>query len=181
MIKFKKTESKTATQTPIANKIIETPEVKGMRLGVFHNAGGKYTAEVDFNFDDIQDGWKSNEVKLRNDLYKLNNIAYKMPANFEWAEQWYENAVKRAREFTKHYNSNLHNKLGFAVKGERYYTIPFTYFSYCPVTRMALLQISAPIDVNGSIDFYKNHAEIEIELDKEGARNLHYAWVETEE
>ena len=169
--KFQKIEKKVNTQTPIFNKCIETTQLSGMKLGVFHN-DTNYTAQVEFAFNDIQEGWQSQEVKLTNNLYQMNNIAYKMPVEFSFADKWYEHAIQKGRAFTKLTKSNYHTKLGYRFDN-RYYTIPYTWFSYDPNTNLALLQVTIP-DVNEHE--FTNHVELEMELDMIGAKGLHYAY-----
>ena len=180
MIKFKDIDGQTKTKIPVDNKLINTAELIRFRLGVFNNPNknNKYTADVIFNFSDMQDGWKTNEVTLTNDLYKLNNIAYKMPAEFDFGKEWYDAAILRSRQFAKHTNSFLCTKMGFRFPGDSYKTIPFTWFNYDPVTNLVLLQVSAPIiREDDSIDFWTNHVEYETELKQEG-KGMRYQWVE---
>lgn len=173
---FKKLEKRTSTQTPIADYAIDTSQIDSMRLGVFHNEGGVYTAQVTCQCTHLQAGWNSDMVEIRNNLHKINNIAYKMPAEFDFAEAWYDHVIARSREFKKYTQTDLHTKLGYRFNS-RYHTVPYTWFSYDPNTDLALLQMTMPEEVDGKPDFFKNHMEVEIELDQRGARNLHYVWV----
>lgn len=173
---FKKIQQRTTTQTPIAQYAIDTTQIDQMMLGVFHNETGEFTAQVTCYCTQHQTGWNSDEVTLTNQLHKINNIAYKMPADFDFAEVWYDHVIARGREFKKFTCSDMHTKLGYRFNS-RYHTIPYTWFSYDPKTELALLQMTIPEDVNGETDFFKNHIEVEVELDSVGARNFHYARV----
>ena len=175
MIKFKQQEKKPAVETPIADKIVQTDQVKSIKLGVFHNTD-QLTAQCEFSFDVDQKGWATDCIKLTNNLSKLNNIAYKMPADFDWAKEWYDSVIAKSRAFNKFTGSNFHTKLGYRFHS-RYHTIPFTWFSYDPVTNLGLLQITNPEQrKDNSIDFWKNHIELQLTLENKGARELRYVW-----
>ena len=98
-----------------------------------------------------------------------------MPAGFEDAEPFYEMAVARARDFKKYTSSDFHNKLGKRFP-DRYYTVPFTFFSYDPNTHTGILQVTNPVVGNdGVVDYSTGYQAIEFELDNEG-NGLRYAW-----
>ena len=175
MIKFKQQEKKPVIQTPISDKVVDTTAVRSIKLGVFHNQD-ILTAQVEFNFDVEQKGWGLDIIKLTNNLSSINNIAYKMPADFDWAKEWYDSVIARARQFNKYTSSNLHTKLGYRFHS-RYHTIPFTWFSYDPVTHLGLLQVSIPEEKpNGHVDFWQNHVELQLNLETVGAKGLQYTW-----
>lgn len=168
------------TKTQMKNKIINFDEVEKIRIAVFDNKNVREkppVAEVDFYFTKKQPEWDDQLViKLRNDLYKLNNIAYKVPSDFADAQPFYDQAVKVAREFKRHTNSDLHNKLGKRYP-DRYYTIPFTYLSYDPVTKSGILQVTEPfIDKNDNIDYTTNYQAIDFELDQVG-KGIEFTWL----
>ena len=180
MIKFKQQEKKPAVITPISDKVVDTTAVRSIKLGVFHNED-HLTAQIEFGFDVEQQGWQTDTVKLTNNLSKLNNIAYKMPADFDWAKKWYDGVIGKCREFKKYTGSDYHTKLGYRFHS-RYHTIPFTWFSYDPVTHLGLLQVSIPEErPDGSIDFFKNHVELQLTLDTKGAKDLQYTWAGKDE
>jgi len=175
MIKFKQQIKKPVIQTPISDKVIDTTLIRSIKLGVFHNQD-MLTAQIEFGFDVQQPGWETDIVKLTNNLSRINNIAYKMPAEFDWAKDWYDAAIAKAREFNKYTSSNCHTKLGYRFHS-RYHTIPFTWFSYDPVTHLALLQVTIPEEKpNGRIDFWANHIELQLNLETQGAKGLQYTW-----
>jgi len=165
-------------KTEMKDKIINFEAVEKMRVAVYDkNDKGEHCFEVDFHFDSPQSEWdNSTSLKLRNNLYKINNIAYKMPSGFEDLSQFYEVAIERARELTRYTKSNLHNKLGKRYQ-DRYYTIPCTYVSYDPITDTGILQITQPvIDENGEVDVMSNYQCIEFEMDSAG-KGLKYTWI----
>lgn len=168
-------------KTEMKDKIINFDQVEKMRVAVYKNDHmdkmGKYTCEVDFHFDQPQEEWdKSLTLKLRNNLYKLNNIAYKMPSGFEDLSDFYKTAIEQSRQFKKHTSSDLHNKLGKRYP-DRYYTIPCTYVSYDPATQTGILQITMPVLTStGEVDVDSNYQCIEFELDKVG-RGMQYTWI----
>lgn len=178
-MKFKQVEKTPQTNIEIADLVIDTTEIRGMQIGVFHNED-KLTARIQYKFDAMQAGWKSDDVSLTNDLYERRHIQYQMPSGFEFAQPWYTKAIDRAKEFSKKTKSNLHTKLGHRF-ANRYQTIPFTWFSYDPNTNLGLLQMSQPAEVNGEADFFAHDFALEIELNKVGKRNLQYCWVESEQ
>ncbi len=167
------------TKTPMADKIINYDEVEKMRIAVYANSGSEkpLVAEVDFHFTTPQSTWGNQTVlKLRNDLYKLNNVAYKTPTGFDHAQEFYDRAVTRAREFKKYTSSDLHNKLGKRYP-DRYYTIPFNYMSYDPKTKTGILQITHPfINSEDQVDTTTNYQCIEFELDQQG-KGLEFTWL----
>ena len=124
MKKFKKSNSNelVAQSTPIADKIIQLEEVVKIRLAVYDNAArtpheittGRYVAEVDLMFkDDRNNVWLSNDIKLRNNLSKIENIKYKLPADWGFTEQWYKTAFTAAEDWAKAQTAPvLHAKLG---------------------------------------------------------------------
>ena len=171
MKQFTKTTKKATSGVPIMECCIDTTQIDQMRVGVYHNAD-VFTAEVIFDFVKMQPAWGDVQVKLRNNLHKINNIAYKQPAQLTFANEWYQHAVKRAKEFGKYTNSNLHTKLGYRFE-QRYHTIPYTYFSYDPNTKSFLLQASIP---DNNEDEFTNHLELEGDLTLTGKRGLHYDW-----
>lgn len=176
MKKFKQVDEAVTKpdKTPMADKIINFEEVESIRIAVYHNSETPYVGEVIFNFASPQKEWdNATDLKLRNNLYKLNNIAYKMPADFQDAEPFYSKAVARAREFKKYTNSDMNNKLGIRFP-DRYYTIPFTFMSYDPRTKTGILQITQPtILSDGTVDCLANYQVIDFELDKQG-KGLNY-------
>ena len=179
MIKFKEIEKQAKTQVPVSDYLIETPKLDQIRLAVFDNNKTKqcYSADITFQFTGIVDGWKDTQITIQNDLYRMNNIAYKMPASFDFAKEWYEHAIARSRQFIKHTRSNLCTKLGYKFKGDGYKTIPFTWFNYDPTTHLGLLQVSFPIiNSDDSIDFFANHVELELELKQKNSGNLRWVW-----
>ena len=104
-----------------------------------------------------------------------------MPADFDWAKKWYDGVIGKCREFKKYTGSDYHTKLGYRFHS-RYHTIPFTWFSYDPVTHLGLLQVSIPEErPDGSIDFFKNHVELQLTLDTKGAKDLQYTWAGKDE
>lgn len=172
MKQFKKQQKKPTSGVPIMQTCIDTTQIEQMRVGVYENTD-VFTAEVIFDFATAQSGWGGeNQVKLRNNLHKINNIAYKQPAQLTFANEWYQHAVKRSKEFGKYTNSNLHTKLGYRFE-QRYHTIPYTYFSYDPVTKSFLLQVSIP---DNDENEFKHHMELEGDLTLTGKRNLVYDW-----
>ena len=174
MKKFKKQSQGTIEKTPMIDKLIDFDLVEKMRVAVYDTS---LTAEVDFHFSTPQPEWENKAVvKLRNNLYKINNIAYKVPADFQDAEPFYEMAVARAREFKKYTNSDFHNKLGKRFP-DRYYTVPFTFFSYDPTTKTGILQITNPIVTStGKVDYTTEYQDIEFELNYEG-NGLRFGWL----
>lgn len=73
-------------KTPMAEKVIDFESVEKMRVAVYPNVGSEKppVCEVDFHFSSPQKDWDNTmTLKLRNNLYKINNIAYKNPAGFE--------------------------------------------------------------------------------------------------
>jgi len=165
-------------KTEMKDKIIDFEAVEKMRVAVYDkNEKGEQCLEVDFHFDTPQAEWDNSiTLKLRNNLYKINNIAYKMPSGFEPLSPFYEVAIARAREFTRHTKSNLHNKLGKRYP-DRYYTIPCTYVSYDPITTTGLLQITYPfINAAGESDVMSNYQCIEFEMDAKG-KGLDFTWI----
>jgi hypothetical protein len=179
MKKFKQKQV-SISKTQMKNKIINFDQVEKIRVAIYSNAHSMekpHVAEVDFHFTEKQSEWEDQTVvKLRNDLYKLNNIGYKVPADFKDAQPFYDMAVQEARKFKRRTNSDLHNKLGKRYP-DRYYTIPFTYLSYDPVTESGILQITDPLVLPcGTIDFTTNYQSIDYELDKEG-RGMKYTWI----
>lgn len=165
-------------KTEMKDKIINLAQVEKMKITVYDpKANGHQTLEVDFHFDSPQAEWNGHEVlKLRNELYKINNIAYKMPTGFEEFTPFYELAVQRAREFKTYTGSDLHNKLGKKYP-DRYYTIPFTYASYDPVTKTGILQITMPfINTDDQIDVLTHYQCIDFELEVRG-KGVNYTWI----
>lgn len=167
------------TKTPMADKFIDFDQVEKMRIAIYANNTSEkpYVAEVDFYFTSPQAAWENKtDLKLRNDLYKLNNIAYKVPSDFASAQPFYDMAVECARKFKRYTGSDLHNKLGKRYP-DRYYTIPYTYISYDPVTKSGVLQITLPfINDKDEIDYTTNYQAIEFQLDKVG-NGLEYTWL----
>lgn len=153
--KFQAIEKIPQTTVPIMECCVDTPALDQFRVGVYHNPD-RFTVDVDFTFSKPQAGWgMGQEVKLRNNLHKINNIAYKQPAELQFASEWYNHAVEQARLFGKHHNSNLHTKLGFRFK-DRFHTVPYTYFSYCSTTYDFLLQVTIPDENNNE---FTHHLE----------------------
>ena len=166
------------------NKIINFDEVEKIRVAIYPNKNNPekpQVAEVDFHFTVPQPEWDNEIVlKLRNDLYKLNNIAYKVPSDFKEFQPFYDKAVANARDFKKYTGSDLHNKLGKKYP-DRYYTIAYTYLSYDPVTKSGILQVAEPkITDSGVIEFEDNFQSIPFELDKTG-RGMEYTWIGEED
>ena len=165
-------------KTQMKDKIINLAQVDKMKVSVFdRKANGYQTLEVDFHFTSPQEEWNGHDVlKLRNELYKINNIAYKMPSGFEAFTPFYELAVQRAREFKTYTSSDLHNKLGKKYP-DRYYTIPCTYVSYDPATKTGILQITMPfINADNEIDVLTNYQCIDFGLDVRG-KGVDYTWI----
>ena len=177
-MKFKVVERTPTTQTPIANKVIDTTQIRGIQLGVFHNAD-RYTAMMTYKFHDLQEGWNSDSITLTNDLYERRHIQYQMPNGFEFAQPWYSRVIDRAKQFQRQTKSNLMTKLGYRF-ADRYHTIPYTWVCYDPNTKLCLLQQTIPTGTSEQPDFFAEHFEIEIELTNQGNRNLNYSYVEPE-
>jgi len=123
MKKFKKSNANelVAQRTPIADKIIQLEEVVKIRLAVYDNAAhspheihtGRYVAEVDIMFRDHRNIWGSTDIKLRNNLSKVENIKYKLPADWGFTEPWYKAAFHRAEQWAQSQTAPvLHAKLG---------------------------------------------------------------------
>ena len=180
MIEFKQIEKQAKTKIAVSDYLIETEKLDQIRLAVYDNSATKkncYTADVIFQFDSIVEGWKDTNITVQNDLYKQNNIAYKLPAEFDFAKPWYSHVIDRSRSFVKHTGSDLCTKLGYKFKGDSYKTIPYTWFNYDPNTNLALLQVANPtIDADDNIDWFSNHIEIELNLNNTGKNNLRWAW-----
>ena len=172
MKKFIQVNIQPKTQTPIAQMCIDTTEVTAMNVGVYHNPN-KFTAQLQIDFAKPQKGWGTDRVTLVNDLYKINNIAYKMPADFDFAKEWYDAVILKSREFTKYTGSNLHTKMGYRFNSN-YHTIPYTWMSYDPNTNLCKVYLTIP-DKTG--DDFTNHVEVECTLDKVGEKNLHFCWL----
>ena len=170
MKQFKAVQKLPQTKVPIMQCCIDTPNLDQFRVGVYNNEDG-YTVDVDFTFTTPQAGWgQGQDIKLRNNLHKINNIAYKQPAELEFASAWYKHAVEQARAFGKRHNSNLHTKLGFQFKN-RFHTVPYTYFSYCGLTHDFLLQCSIP---DASDNEFTHHMEVQGELTMHNNKNLRW-------
>jgi hypothetical protein len=174
MKKFNPIKKIPQTTVPIMQCCLDTEDLDQFRIAIYDNSNkdGKLdTVEIDFVFNTPQQGWgKSQKVKLRNDLYRINNIAYKQPAALQFAQVWYDHAITQARAFGKKHNSNLHTKLGFQFHN-RYHTIPYTFFSYCSVTHEFLLQISIPDADNNE---FTHHMEVYGELTEFNNKNLRW-------
>lgn len=179
MKQFKQTKkTPTPSKTPMANKLIDFDQIKEMRIAVYDNSqeAKPYVCEVDFHFEQPQSEWNNQTtVKLRNQLYKINNIAYKMPAGHDDFQLFYEKAVEQCRAFKKHTSADFHNKLG--IKYERYYTIPGLMISYDPVTKSGIFQITQPEIVQDTIDVMQNFTTIEFELDESNGSNLSWTFI----
>ena len=181
MNQFKqRTKTQAPSKTPMANKIIDFDEVKQMRIAVYDNAteGKPYVCEVDFHFDTPQAAWGNvTTLKLRNNLYKLNNIAYKMPTGHEDFQPFYERAIEECRAFKKHTGADFHNKLGKRYP-DRYYTIPGVMVSYDPVTKSGQLQITLPvINKYNDVDVEENYQCIDFEMQENNGKNLDWTWI----
>ena len=170
---FKVRQNNKQIQTQIKDKLIDPDCVSSMRLAVYHNTHKNYVAEVDVDFKTVDPEW-GDSVKLRNDLYTLQNIQYKLPSGWRDLQPWYELAIQRAKTFADTHGEDYHCKLG--KKWERWYTIPCTFFSYAPSEKLALLQLSIPTDQG----LFDAHVEIEVELEHSGKENLHYNFVDNE-
>jgi hypothetical protein len=158
------------TTVPIMECCIDTQNLDQFRVGVYDNPDG-FTVDVDFAFSTPQAGWgMGQEVKLRNNLHKINNIAYKQPAVLEFANEWYKSAVEQARAFGKRHSSNMHTKLGFKFK-DRFHTVPYTYFSYCSTTHDFLLQVSIPDEDNNE---FTHNLIVESTLSEYNNKNLRW-------
>lgn len=177
MKKFQQVKTPTIEKTPMKDRYVNFEQVEKMRIAVYENEDN-YVMEVDFHFTEKQDEWDGEKiVKLRNALYKINNIAYKMPSGFELAQDFYDTAVKEARAFKKKHNADLHNKLGRRYP-DRYYTIPFLFVSYDPHTKSGILQITNPIfNDDETIDCLSEYQKIDFELNKQG-KGMEYVWIE---
>ena len=177
MKKFQQVKKPTIEKTPMKDRYINFDQVEKMRVAVYENEDN-FVMEVDFHFTGKQQEWDGeNVVKLRNALYKINNIAYKMPSGFEDAQDFYDAAVKEARAFKKYTSSDLHNKLGRRYP-DRYYTIPFLFVSYDPKTKTGKLQFTNPIfNDDETIDCLSEYQCIDFELDMKG-KGLEFCWIE---
>ena len=174
MKQFKPVKKQPQTTVPIMECCIDTGRLDQFRVGVYHNPD-KFTVDVDFVFETPQAGWGcGQEVKLRNNLYKINNIAYKQPAQLAFANEWYGHAVEKAKAFGKYHNSNLHTKLGFQFK-DRFHTVPYTYFSYCSTTYDFLLQVTIPDEDNNEFTHHMEVAGTLTEFNNKTLRWEHFA------
>lgn len=181
---MKKFVNKTVSisKTQMIDKLIYMDDLEKMRVAVYPNEGkeGGPVVEIDFHFTKPQAIWDNvTELKLRNGFYKLNNIAYQVPADFQDAQPFYNLAIKRSREFKKYTNSDLHCKLGKRYP-DRYYTVPYNYVSYDPNTKTGILQITEPVlKADGTFNWEENYQCIDFEMNYAG-NNLDYTWLSEE-
>ena len=182
MKQFKQIDKSSAApaKTPMAEKVIDFDAVEKMRVAIYPNINSETppVCEVDFHFKTPQKDWDNTmTLKLRNNLYKINNIAYKNPAGFQYFDPFYTKAVQVARAFKKRHGVDLHNKLGKKYP-DRYYTIPGLFVSYDDKLKCGEFQITeAEIQADDSVDVLKNYQCIPFELDQEG-KNVLFGWIE---
>lgn len=172
--------SQAPAKTPMAEKVIDFDYVEKMRIAIYQNVGTETppVCEVDFHFTTPQKDWDNTmTLKLRNNLYKINNIAYKNPAGFEYFDPFYTQAIASARAFKKKHGVDLHNKLGKKYP-DRYYTIPGLFVSYDNVLNCGEFQITeAQIETDDTVDVMKNYQCIPFELDQEG-KGIQFTWID---
>jgi hypothetical protein len=170
------------SKTEMAMKVINFAEVNEMRVAVYDNTHlpepKPFVCEVDFHFDNPQVHWNNQTVvKLRNQLYKINNIAYKLPSGFDYFEDFYERAFQECRSFKTKTNTDFHNKLGVKMP-DRYYTVPGLMVSYDPVTKTGILQITeATVNRDNVAESMKNYQKIDFELVETNNNNLNWSYI----
>lgn len=139
---------------PTAHRFIQCDEVRALKISVFDNkplidnldSPRRFTMELYYYFTKPQAIWDDQkEAVLRNYGSHLKNIR-RMPSETDYAQDWYNTAQQRARNFSSDKDFSLHCKMGvrdkvIGTKQIRYQTVLCQYASLAVVDKQYHMQI----------------------------------------
>jgi hypothetical protein len=174
----KKKEVEIRQETPMADSVIPTDEIKQITFSVYDNKPmnpeeyekKRWVCEVRFLFE-TQTPDFGTELVLTQSMGEYKNHAHKQPKKWDMIDGWYKRVTQQGLRVDQENRTCVHGKLGVRgrvnPKNTQYINIAGTWVTFDYQSKNLYFFMTQPfIDANDNVDYETNHTELVLPLEE---------------